>query len=329
MQVYHANAKTNYHIRKMIKESKSVSSLELSKRYGVSIPTVEKWKSRENMSDKSSRSHKIYYSMDVMTEALALSIRRSSWLGLDDVWDILNNGDTRVSRSALYRLFKRNNINILPQKEKEKIQRFKEYEPGYLHIDITYLPKIEGEKSYLFVAIDRATRLMYYKIYDKKNSENAGQFFEECIAFFPFKISYILTDNGLEFSNKLYKSKKGKECGKLSLFDKKCETKGIKHRLTRPNTPKTNGMVERVNRVIKSATILKNEYKNRTEMEQELGKFMVYYNTQRRHGGLFRELKVKTPLQAVEKWYRIKPDIFLVSPMVIINFFDSFANIYK
>jgi len=46
----------------------------------------------------------------------------------------------------------------VPQKEREKAKQFKAYEPGYLHIDVTYLPKINGKRQYLFVAIDRVTR---------------------------------------------------------------------------------------------------------------------------------------------------------------------------
>ena len=80
---------------------------------------------------------------------------------------------------------------------------------------ITYslnLPKINGVKYYLFVAIDRATRTLYYQIYDAKSAANAEDFLEKCIEFFPVYITHILTDNGLEFTNRLLKSKKG---GKL------------------------------------------------------------------------------------------------------------------
>jgi transposase InsO family protein len=40
-------------------------------------------------------------------------------------------------------------------------------------------------------------------------------------------------------------------------MDEVCEKENIEHRLTRPSTPKTNGMVERANGTIKSNTILK------------------------------------------------------------------------
>ncbi len=46
--------------------------------------------------------------------------------------------------------------------EKTKYKPFKAYEPGFLHVDVKYLPAIEGEpRRYLFVAIDRATRWVY------------------------------------------------------------------------------------------------------------------------------------------------------------------------
>ncbi|WP_081485554.1 integrase core domain-containing protein [Bernardetia litoralis] len=49
-------------------------------------------------------------------------------------------------------------------------------------------------------------------------------------------------------------------------MDEKCKENNIKHRLTKPNTPQTNGMVERVNGIIKQQTILKEKYKNREDM---------------------------------------------------------------
>jgi transposase-like protein len=38
---------------------------------------------------------------------------------------------------------------------------------------VTYLPKLAGKKQYLFVAIDRATRVLYFEVYDNKTAANA------------------------------------------------------------------------------------------------------------------------------------------------------------
>ncbi len=120
---------------------------------------------------------------------------------------------------------------------------------------MTYLPKIDGIKYYLFVAIDRATRTLYFKIYDAKTSSNTDSFMKGCLGFFPFGITHVLTDNGLEFTNRLLKNKKGEYCSKPSKLDVLCEEKNIAHRCTRPFTPKTNGMVEKANGIIKKKTI--------------------------------------------------------------------------
>lgn len=42
-------------------------------------------------------------------------------------------------------------------------------------------------------------------------------------------------------------------------------------------------------------------------MKVDLMNFMNGYNIYRRHGTLRKELKVKTLIQAIEKWYKLKP----------------------
>lgn len=310
MQYYHSNATTNVVIRREIAKNFSLSAKKLSERYHISVPTVMKWKNRECPNDRSSRPKNIKYSLSPELENLAVCIRKNSWFSLTEIHEMLQNENEKISKSSVYRAFVRHNINQIPKEKREKAKQFKAYEPGFLHIDVTYLPKINGVKHYLFVAIDRATRLLFYRIYDKKTAKNAQDFLEKCRAFFPFEISHILTDNGLEFTNRLLKSKKGDLCEKVSQFEEKCREYGIKHKLTRPCTPKTNGMVERVNGIIKQATILRYQFDNMESMNRELDKFLIYYNTMRRHGGLVKELGVKVPIEAVRKWANINPNIF-------------------
>jgi len=178
-------------------------------------------------------------------------------------------------------------------------------------IDETYLPKFDGVKYYLFVSIDRATRTMYYEVYYAKTSENAEVFMNKCLNFSPFGITRVLTDKGLDFTNKLIKSKTVYYCKKPSKLDAVCDENNIEHRLTKPATPKTNGMVERVKGTIKNNTIKVSEYNNKEEMQKGLLKFLMYYILYRRHGSLRKELNVKTPSNAIEKWFVTKPEIFL------------------
>lgn len=43
----------------------------------------------------------------------------------------------------------------------------------------------------------------------------------------------------------------------------------------------------------------------------------MFYNLYRSHGSLRKELKVKTPLNAVQKWYDLKPEIFREKPEIL------------
>ena len=142
---------------------------------------------------------------------------------------------------------------------------------------------------------------------------------DKCFDFFPIYITHILTDNGLEFTNRLIMSKKGEPCKKLSKMDVKCKKYHIDHRLTKPATPKTNGMVERAKGTIKNNTILKIKYENRQDIERDMMGFLRYYNLYRRHGSLRKELNVKTPIQAVERWYEIEPALFKITPQEFKN----------
>jgi transposase-like protein len=310
-QGYHTNAKTNSHSREIIQQS-TQTNIELSKRFEIDEKTVSKWKNRDSIVDKSSRPHTIQRSLTGLEREIIRVVRTLTWMELDDLVDSVLSAIPRANRSNVYRTLVAFEINKVPEEKKEKAKQFKEYEPGYLHVDVTYLPKLDGIKHYLFVAIDRATRLMYFKVYGNKTAANAVSFLEECKSYFPFYISHVLTDNGTEFTDK-FTSKKKKASGNHE-FDMSCIESNIEHRLTAPFTPKTNGMVERVNGTIKDKTIKVITYSTVIELKTDLDKFLIFYNLNRRHGSLKRELKVRTPFEAVQCWYRIKPEIFRESP---------------
>jgi transposase InsO family protein len=117
------------------------------------------------------------------------------------------------------------------------------------------------------------------------------------------------------FTNKLIKSKKGNYCVKPSKLDVVCEENNIDHRRTKPYSPQTNGMVEKVNDTIKNGTIKRTTYSSYSEMEDDTIRFLVYYNLYRRHGSLRKELNVKTPLDAVKKWYELDSKLFKETPL--------------
>ena len=312
-QVYHSNAKTNQHSRERIQYS-SLSNIELSAIHGVNVKTISKWKSRNFTEDKSSRPQTIHYALNPLEKKLIELVRLATWVSLDDLVDIVRSVIPYANRSNVSRTLQSLGISRIPEAKRDKAKKFKEYQPGYLHIDVTYMPKLEGQKYYLFVAIDRATRLMYYKVYKHKSSANAVAFFKEAQAFFPFYITHVLTDNGLEFTDKFVG--KSKTVSGNHIFDKLCKDENVDHRLTAPFTPKTNGMVERVNGTIKDRTIKIETYQNVDELIASLNQFLLFYIFSRRHGSLRKELgsKVRTPFDAVEVWFKLEPELFKISP---------------
>jgi len=70
------------------------------------------------------------------------------------------------------------------------------------------------------------------------------EFIEIIIKKFPFKVECIQTDNGTEFTNRL--NPQGTK--RKTMFEKKLEELGIRHKLIKPRTPRHNGKVERQNR---------------------------------------------------------------------------------
>ena len=309
-QVYHSNAKTNQHQRQIIQQS-CCSDVELAKLYNINVKTVAKHKKRDFTADKSSRPKLINYSLNEIEKEVVRVVRTLTWCPLDDLVDTVSSSIPHANRSNIYRTLKSQGISTVPQEQKEKAKKFKEYEPGYLHIDVTYLPKIDGQKYYLFVCIDRATRTLFFQVYKNKTANNAVDFLAQCTDFFPFYITHILTDNGLEFTDRFARG--NKTPSGRHRFDKACEKDTIKHRLTAPATPKTNGMVER----IKNATIKVSTYQNVEEMKKDLNQFLVFYNSNRRHGSLAKELKVRTPYNALEKWVELEPSRIITTVSII------------
>ena len=97
------------------------------------------------------------------------------------------------------------------------------------HIDIAEVRTEEG-KLYLFVAIDRACKFAYAELHEEANTAVAAQFLRHLIAAIPYKIHTVLTDNGIQFTNR-----KRDQYAFQHSFDRVCHESGIDHRLTKTN----------------------------------------------------------------------------------------------
>ena len=122
------------------------------------------------------------------------------------------------------------------------------------------------------------------------------------------RIRTILTDNGKEFTNRLFGPRKRSPTGKHA-FDLLCSDLGIEHRLAPQQHPQTNGMVERFNGRIEEV-LRSHHFRSGEELETTLLRYVALYNQQLPQSALGS----KTPLQAMKDWHQLKPDLFKKQP---------------
>jgi transposase InsO family protein len=179
-----------------------------------------------------------------------------------------------------------------------------------LSINVKYLPQIPDENSrrYLFVAIDSATRWVFVQIKRHNRAASARSFLNALDNACPIKMQKILTDNGKEFTDRLFASRERQATGNHEL-DQLCQALNIEHRLTKPRTPRTNGIVERFNGRI--ADVFKtHQFTSGEDLEQTLMRYVALCNHQLPQSAL----KSKTPMRAMKKWYASHPHLFVKGP---------------
>jgi hypothetical protein len=125
---------------------------------------------------------------------------------------------------------------------------------GSSHIDMAEVHTEEG-KLYLFVVIDRMSKFAYTELHTEAIKTVAAQFLRSLIAPVPDKLHTVLSDDGIQFTNR----KQDKYAFK-HICARVCDEYAIPHRLTKTNHPWTNGQVEPMNRTLKDATVKKYYY---------------------------------------------------------------------
>ncbi len=144
-----------------------------------------------------------------------------------------------VSRSGLDRCLRRHgmgNLRDLTQPcPRPAHQPFQDYEPGFLHIDVTYLPQMPGEsqRRSLFVAIDRATRWVFMQIKPTKSARSTRAFLTALVRACPLRIRTLLTVNGKEFTDRFVTCAEHTPTGQHAL-DALCAALSLEPCLTRP-----------------------------------------------------------------------------------------------
>ncbi|NHN93914.1 IS481 family transposase, partial [Acetobacter sicerae] len=176
----HPQARTTPAVRADIARSLEPTSV-LARRYGISDETVRKWRRRgsDACRDRSSRPRKLAWKASEEERAIVCQLRRSTGFGLDDLTFVVRHFLPHLKRDNIWRILKDAGLNRLPPAPKTGPVRgqgkFRDYDPGYVHIDVKHLPKLqtadgERRKRFLYVAIDRCSRSVHLAVYDAENA---------------------------------------------------------------------------------------------------------------------------------------------------------------
>ncbi len=305
-QILHGSAKTTHAVRALIQRSKA-SNAALSRELGINVKTVAKWRKRDSVQDAAmgpKQAHSTVLSIE--EEAVIVAFRRHTLLPLDDCLYALQPSIPHLTRSSLHRCLQRHGISRLPEIEGDKPKkRFKRYPIGYFHIDIAEVRTGEG-KIRLFVAIDRTSKFAYVELHEKAGKMIAAQFLRNLIAAAPYRVHTVLTDNGIQFTNR-----KQDTSAFEHIFDRACRENAIDHRLTKVSHPWTNGQVERMNRTIKEATVKRYHYDTHSQLETHITDFIAAYNYARR----LKTLQGLTPFEYICNIWTSEPDRFIFNPI--------------
>lgn len=248
--------------------------------FGISVKTFYKWKRRfreereVGLVNRNSRPHHSPRLASKELEAMVIAARQAepkspAYLAQLPVLK------GKVSPHGIHCILVRHGFNRLSSKSGVRPIRYERELPWKMvHLDVKYLPAIEGQKGreYEFTAIDDRTREVYAAIYPSKTTKHAVDFLNRVAKWAGTPIARVLTDNGKEFVS--------------GVFRRACRVMEIKHRRTRPYRPQTNGKVERFHRTVDVECYMTRRFTSSEDRKKALADFLVYYNERRMHGAL-------------------------------------------
>src|ERR687896_371361 len=141
MPAIHANARTTPVVRAEIARSTEPTGV-LALRYGVSTETIRKWRKRgaADCHDHSSRPHKLPWKATEEERAIVCALRRATGFPLEDLTFVVTHFLPHLNRHAIYRILKAEGLNRLPpaQQRQRRSGTFKDYDLGFVHMDIKH-----------------------------------------------------------------------------------------------------------------------------------------------------------------------------------------------
>ena len=206
--------------------------------------------------------------------------------------------DKTPSAATMDRIKSRYPLN---ESAKKVIKRYEKQAPGELaHIDLSRLTKdikvtFKIKELYVAALCDDCTRITYAEILKDRKASTVAYFMARSLSWFKqiynFEFEAVMSDNGGEFKGDLKREHP---------FETMCQELGMKHILTAPYHPQTNGKIEAFFKIAKNEFFYPNEFTSQEDLIMNLGNFLFEYNHLRRHGGLNYETPFDK-LQSVTK----------------------------
>jgi transposase InsO family protein len=172
-----------------------------------------------------------------------------------------------------------------PKKDR-KPKHFRATHPGHCVAFDTVERIIDGCRRYVITATDCYSRFSLAVATASHASAAATEFFTAIRACFPYRIEYVLTDNGSEF---------------MKHFDIELRRLHQTHWHTFPRTPKMNAHVERFNRTLQEEFVDYHaaELLEPSSFNRALADWLIWYNAERPHWSL----GLKSPIQFLTEQY--------------------------
>lgn len=183
----------------------------------------------------------------------------------------------------------RHNGQIVQRKRAKKVRKPKHFvalRPGHCVALDTVERIIHGNRRYVITFTDISSRFSLAWATNSHASQAAKEFFDLSTFLFPFRLTYVLTDNGSEF---------------MKHFDQELRRLHLTHWHTYPRTPKMNAHAERFNRTIQEEYIDYHEPELLDPKRFNVGlmKHLLWHNTERPHWAL----DLKPPVQYIQEHY--------------------------
>lgn len=274
-----------YFRQRVVKYSEKNGVTKASIRFRVSRKAIYEWKAKYNGSWKSliDRSHRPHYHPAEHTSEEYDLILRYWVKNKDDkiiLWDKIRKQGYKRSYKSMCRAIKRMQLdkgNEKRSKYKPKPYQQAEYPGQKIQIDVKYVPKYcvaVDTKYYQYTAIDEYSRVVFREMYDEHSTYSSVDFLKKVIAFYPFKIEEIQTDNGTEWTKALISN----DPNDKTLFEEELEKLEIRYHRIRIATPRHNGKVERQHRTDEKRFYKKIRMYNLEDGRKQIAKYNRWSN---------------------------------------------------